>query len=302
MAKSRRPWIVSLTLHLLILVALCIFFAPQQYTEAKKSSSASPIKVHAVSKQQVDNQLQAIAAVKAQKLAAIKKQQRLKRQRQLAKQRAKARAIKLAAQKRQARILAQRKAAQAKKLRQQRLAKQKAIAKQKALVQQKLLAKQQAIAKQKAIAQQKALAKKKALAKQQALALQQKQQELLQKLNSQQMNSDATQVNQVVTARNNAIIDKYRAQILAKMQLNWHIPKGSNPSLESTFLVRLAPGGVVMDVQLVKGSGLPALDLATKAAIIKSSPLPVPKDPSLFDNFRSLRLTATPKGFVQSRG
>jgi colicin import membrane protein len=57
------------------------------------------------------------------------------------------------------------------------------------------------------------------------------------------------------------------------------------------------PGGAVMQVRIVAGSGDPMFDSSVEAAVQKASPLPVPSasDP-LFDRFRELEFVFNPQG------
>ena len=66
-----------------------------------------------------------------------------------------------------------------------------------------------------------------------------------------------------------------------------------NPQVE--FDVVLIPGGEVLTVKLRRSSGVPAYDAAVERAILKSSPLPLPPDPALFQQFRDLHLKIRPK-------
>jgi colicin import membrane protein len=66
-----------------------------------------------------------------------------------------------------------------------------------------------------------------------------------------------------------------------------------NPQVE--FDVVLIPGGEVLSVKLRRSSGAPAYDAAVERAILKASPLPLPPDPALFQQFRDLHLKIRPK-------
>jgi colicin import membrane protein len=66
-----------------------------------------------------------------------------------------------------------------------------------------------------------------------------------------------------------------------------------NPLVE--FDVVLIPGGEVLTVKLRRPSGIPAYDAAVERAILKASPLPLPPDPALFQQFRDLHLKVSPK-------
>jgi colicin import membrane protein len=66
-----------------------------------------------------------------------------------------------------------------------------------------------------------------------------------------------------------------------------------NPQVE--FDVVLIPGGEVLTVKLRRSSGVPAYDAAVERAILKASPLPLPPDPALFQQFRDLHLKFRPR-------
>jgi colicin import membrane protein len=66
-----------------------------------------------------------------------------------------------------------------------------------------------------------------------------------------------------------------------------------NPQVE--FDVVLIPGGEVLNLRLTRSSGNPAYDDAVERAIRKASPLPLPPDPALFQQFRELHLKIRPK-------
>jgi len=83
----------------------------------------------------------------------------------------------------------------------------------------------------------------------------------------------------------------YIARITAKVRGNWILPAmEGNP--EAVFLVTQLPTGEVLDVKLTRSSGLPAYDAAVERAILKSSPLPLPRSRELFS--RELKLTFKP--------
>lgn len=94
------------------------------------------------------------------------------------------------------------------------------------------------------------------------------------------------------------IVNKYQALIQQAISEHWIIPPGANKKLYSMLLIRLGPGGVVLDVQITKSSGDPALDNSARAAVLKASPLPVPKDPEAFEAFRQFNLKAKPENIL----
>lgn len=94
------------------------------------------------------------------------------------------------------------------------------------------------------------------------------------------------------------MIDHYKTLILNAIGQHWIMPKNVDPQMTTELLVRLAPGGIVLRVEMTKSSGNDALDQSVINAIWKSSPLPVPADESNFESFRLLHLTVKPEGFL----
>lgn len=134
--------------------------------------------------------------------------------------------------------------------------------------------------------------------KQQQLAKLRKQDadDLLQQQLSQEQNQLSSTRAQYV----DSVVAKYKALITSAIGQHWLIPDTSNKNLSATLDITLAPGGVVLDVKLIKTSGDPALDRSAIAAVYKSSPLPVPADATLFDNFRELNLTVRPENILNA--
>jgi colicin import membrane protein len=91
-------------------------------------------------------------------------------------------------------------------------------------------------------------------------------------------------------------IDKYKAMIIQTISSYWIVPENLAQGVYCQLLVHVAPGGVVLSVDLIKSSGNYLLDSSAKTAILKASPLPVPTDSSVFDNFREIKLTVRPEG------
>ena len=114
----------------------------------------------------------------------------------------------------------------------------------------------------------------------------------------QQLQAEGAQLSAQQNQAMNSEIDKYKAQILNAIAQNWLIPDNSNPNLSAILSIELAPGGVVLNVALIKSSGNPALDRSAMAAVYKSSPLPVPTDTTAFNNFRQFNLTVRPENVM----
>lgn len=95
-------------------------------------------------------------------------------------------------------------------------------------------------------------------------------------------------------------VNKYKALILQAISQHWIIPIGADKSLYCELIIRVAPGGMVLDVQVAKASGDPALDSSARAAVLQASPLPVPNDPNAFEPFRQFVLKVKPENIVES--
>lgn len=153
--------------------------------------------------------------------------------------------------------------------------------------------------------QQQALAAKKKAQQQKQKQLQQQLQAAQQKLLQQQMQQDQQQLSTAAAAAaqnqaDQSEIDKYKAMIVQMISQNWLVPDNTNKDLSCQLLIQVGPGGAVLNVQVAKSSGNPQLDDSAVAAVMKTSPLPVPHDPKLFDKFRQLRLTVKPESVVSN--
>ncbi|MBI5430406.1 MAG: cell envelope integrity protein TolA [Nitrosomonadales bacterium] len=90
------------------------------------------------------------------------------------------------------------------------------------------------------------------------------------------------------------IVDEHKAKIMAKIRRNIVMPANVPDDARAEFSVTLLPGGAVLEAKLLKASGNAAYDSAVERAILKSDPLPLPPDVSLFNKFRQLKLVFRP--------
>ncbi len=90
------------------------------------------------------------------------------------------------------------------------------------------------------------------------------------------------------------VMDEYIGKIQGKIKRNTVMPPDVPNEARAEFMVTLLPGGRVLSARLSKSSGNPAYDNAVERAILKSDPLPLPADTSLFSRFRELKLTFKP--------
>jgi colicin import membrane protein len=149
-----------------------------------------------------------------------------------------------------------------------------------------------------ALERQKADEKKKLDAKQaEARARQQKETEAMRAQAERETETRATADRdaqaraQQATQRAKAEADWIRS-IQAKVRGNVIVPPDMAGNPEAIFEVVQLPTGEIIDVQLRKSSGVRAYDDAVQRAILKSSPLPRPERPDLFQ--RSLTLKFRP--------
>ncbi|MEO6975868.1 MAG: cell envelope integrity protein TolA [Gallionella sp.] len=96
------------------------------------------------------------------------------------------------------------------------------------------------------------------------------------------------------TAAIGRVVDEYQAKIQAKIRRNIVMPPNVAKDALAIFRVTLLPGGAVLNAVPLKSSGNAAYDDAVDRAILKSDPLPVPPDVTLFNRFRELDLKFKP--------
>ncbi len=85
-------------------------------------------------------------------------------------------------------------------------------------------------------------------------------------------------------------IDMYRGRIRDKIRGKANVPETVRGQPEVQVRITILPGGDVLDIAIVKSSGNPVYDTAIERAIRSAQPLPVPSNPELFGQFRSLNL------------
>lgn len=97
-------------------------------------------------------------------------------------------------------------------------------------------------------------------------------------------------------ARAASEVDKYTALIQQRVIHSWNRPMGVAKGLKCVVHVRLTPGGEVLSATVVSSSGNALFDRSAEYAVYKAAPLPLPEDPSLFDNFHEFDLRFIPEG------
>ena len=86
--------------------------------------------------------------------------------------------------------------------------------------------------------------------------------------------------------------DDYANKIRVKVRGNIVLPPNIQGNPEAIFMVEQLPGGEILNIKLKRSSGNAGLDTAIERAILKSSPLPEPTDPALFQ--RTLEIKYKP--------
>lgn len=77
--------------------------------------------------------------------------------------------------------------------------------------------------------------------------------------------------------------DVWARQITDKVRRNWIRPINSIEQFKCRLNVEILPGGSIANVKLAESCGNPMLDESVKRAVLKSDPLPMPSDPSVFE-------------------
>jgi len=86
---------------------------------------------------------------------------------------------------------------------------------------------------------------------------------------------------------------RYTAAIMRQVSSNFVAPNITS-GLKCTLLVRMIPGGQVVDAKVVKSSGNATFDRQAELAVRKASPLPVPDEPRLFQQMKEIQFEFDP--------
>jgi len=113
-----------------------------------------------------------------------------------------------------------------------------------------------------------------------------------------QIAAEQKQIAAVHTRQIQGEVEKYKALILNAIGQRWIMPAKFNKKLSAQLLIKLAPGGTVLNVAVLKSSGDAVLDRSVITAVWKSSPLPTPVSAEVFNQFRELHLTVRPEGLL----
>ena len=93
-------------------------------------------------------------------------------------------------------------------------------------------------------------------------------------------------------AEQSGLLDQYIRLIVNRIEQNWIRPASAQPGLECEVRVIQIPSGDIVDARVGRCNGDDAVIRSIEAAVLRSSPLPRPPVPSLFE--RSLNVVFAP--------
>ena len=313
-----RPFVYAVLVHAALLAVL-MFSLDWESIRPTKSNKPAPVQAVVIDGAKLDAEVKRKQELEAQKVRdAEAKRKRIEaekaravEEKQKAEARKKAEAKKQVEARKKAEAEKQRKAEEKKKAEAKKQAEAKkkaeAEAKRKADEKKKAEAKKQAEAKKKAEAEKQRKAKEEAQRKAKEEAQRKAKEEAQRKAKEEAQRKAAEKEMQdrlaaeqehLATQRRSAMqrmIDEYVLYIQEKVQRSWIRPPSSGGELSCTVEVRLIPSGEVIDAQIVRSSGNAAFDRSVEAAVFKASPLPVPPDPDVMEQFRTLRFEFKPE-------
>lgn len=98
------------------------------------------------------------------------------------------------------------------------------------------------------------------------------------------------------SSANAALVSRYSGLISQRVASKWNRPLSARAGMTALLRINILPGGEVGNVVVVGSSGDPAFDASAIEAVRRSSPLPVPDDPAVFNqNFRNFTLKFKPE-------
>ena len=109
---------------------------------------------------------------------------------------------------------------------------------------------------------------------------------------AQQLTNAAAAESEQRASSNKRGLADYASKIRGKVRGNIVLPPNIQGNPEAIFEVNQLPTGEVLAVKMKRSSGNAGLDAAIERAILKSSPLPKPDDPALFQ--RTLEIKYKP--------
>lgn len=116
----------------------------------------------------------------------------------------------------------------------------------------------------------------------------------LEEEDQQQLAAEQKRLAAVRAQRLRSEVARYTALITQKVERNWIRPADAKSGFSCIVAVQLMPGGGVVRASVIRSCGNAMLDRSVEAAVYKSTPLPVPGDPEIFNEFRELQFKFKP--------
>ncbi len=154
--------------------------------------------------------------------------------------------------------------------------------------------KKEALAKKAADAKKTAEAKKKAEQDKKRQEAKHKQQVEAEKKRHAEIKRQQKRDREEWLRKSKGIVNKYAALISRKIEQNWRQPLDVASDLSCRVNIKLQSTGKVISVRVLESSGNLSFDRSVETAVRKASPLPVPEDRELFEQFRDLALSFEP--------
>ncbi|WP_455235161.1 cell envelope integrity protein TolA [Thiogranum longum] len=298
-----RPFIYALLVHVALLAVLVFSLDWQSAIKPSTARKKAPVQAVVVDAAKLDSEIQRQKQIEDKKQREAQEQlKRLEEQAAEAQRKRKQEEQRLAELQRKKQEEAKRQAETERKRKAELAAKKKAEAERKRQEEEKRKAEAEAERKRQEEEKRKAEAERKRQEEEKRKAEAERklkaEEEARRKAAEQEMQARlAAEQERLATQRRSAMqrmIDEYVVYIQEKVQRSWIRPPSSGSELSCTVEVRLIPSGEVIDATIVRGSGNPAFDRSVEAAVFKASPLPVPPDPEVMEQFRSLRFEFKP--------
>lgn len=89
--------------------------------------------------------------------------------------------------------------------------------------------------------------------------------------------------------------EHYKQALESSIGRLWNVPLSAEPDQICEYQIHLSPSGHIIELKRIETSGNEALDRSVEQAILKASPLPLPKDPKWYAAFKVQRLRFDPK-------
>jgi colicin import membrane protein len=262
------PWVYSIALHAVLLALLSLSFA---LTELPAPPAGLAVQATVVDEARIAQELESLEAIDRRRA----QEERREAQRAEAARRARERE-----EQRLQDLAVQRKAAEQEEARKVEEARerQEVLAAQQQAEQERLarLEEQRKEEEARLAAVEKERAEAEARAKREAEARKQRELEA-------QLREALAQEDDRRRAERSGLLAQYVQVIAQKVERNWARPASAVSGLSCDVQVTQIPGGEVVDVRVVRCNGDAAVVRSIEAAVRKSSPLPPPPDPALFE-------------------